>query len=67
MIPLTSNTERAYPGEVVVEVASRLSKVMSDQTMAADKSRLQGRVGLLTHTDMRKLESAVCVHLGLPR
>ena len=67
VVPLTSNTERVYPGEVVVEVAGRLSKVMSDQIMAADKSRLQGRVGLLTRTDMRKLESAVCVHLGLPR
>ena len=67
VIPLTSNTERVYPGEVVVEVAGRLSKVMSDQIMAADKSRLQGRAGLLTRTDMRKLESALCLHLGLPR
>lgn len=66
VIPLTSNTERVYPGETVVEVDGVASKVMSDQIMAADKSRLKGPLGRLKRADMLKVESALCLHLGLP-
>lgn len=36
VVPLTSNTERLYPGEAVVTVGGRRSKAMADQIMAAD-------------------------------
>lgn len=38
VIPLTSNTERLYPGEALVMIYGSPSKVMSDQIMAADKN-----------------------------
>jgi mRNA interferase MazF len=67
VVPLTSNTERVYPGEAVVEVDGVASKVMSDQIMAADKARLKGPLGRLKRADMLKVESALSLHLGLPR
>ena len=67
VVPMTSNTEPVYPGETLVELAGAQSKLMSDQIMTADKSRLKTMIGRLTRTDMRKVESALSLHLGLPR
>ncbi|NLC36250.1 MAG: type II toxin-antitoxin system PemK/MazF family toxin [Alcaligenaceae bacterium] len=67
VMPITSNTERQYPGEAVVQVAGRSSKAMADQIMAADKSRLTTRLGTLSPADMRSVEDAIKVHLSLPR
>lgn len=67
VVPLTSNVDRLYPGEASVTVAGKKAKAMADQIMAADKSRLKSRIGALSKTDMRAVEDAVSVHLGLPR
>jgi mRNA interferase MazF len=67
VVPLSSNTDRLYPGEALVSVADRKSKAMSDQIMAADKSRLKSPLGRLSREDMLALEDAIKVHLGLPR
>lgn len=67
VVPLTSNTGRQYPGEAIVTVAGQSSKAMADQIMAADKSRLKSRIGVLSKTDMLAVEDAIKVHLALPR
>ncbi|WP_432745401.1 type II toxin-antitoxin system PemK/MazF family toxin [Methylobacter sp. G7] len=42
VIPITSNTDRQYPGEALVIFAyKKQGKAMADQIMAADKSRLR--------------------------
>lgn len=65
VVPLTSNTERQYPGEAVVTVGGQRSKAMADQIMAADKSRLKGRLGMLSKADLLAVEDAIKVHLAL--
>jgi mRNA interferase MazF len=67
VVPVTSNTERLYPGEAIVTVGGQRSKVMVDQIMAADKSRLKSRLGMLSKPDILAVEDAIKVHLGLPR
>lgn len=67
VVPLTSNTGRAYPGEAVVNVAGQASKAMADQIMAADKARLKSQMGSLDKADVLAVEDAIKVHLGLPR
>ncbi|MDR3568835.1 MAG: type II toxin-antitoxin system PemK/MazF family toxin [Syntrophobacteraceae bacterium] len=67
VMPLTSNVDRLYPGEASVTVAGKQGKAMVDQIMAADKSRLKSRIGALSKADMRAVEDAISVHLGLPR
>lgn len=67
VIPLTSNTARQYPGEALVTVTDQTSKAMTDQIMAADKSRLKSRLGVLSKTDMQAIEDALKEHFGLPR
>lgn len=41
VIPLTSNTDRQYPGEAIVSIDGKDSKAMADQIMAADKARMK--------------------------
>jgi len=67
VIPLTSSTQRQYPGEALVSVGGQRSKAMADQIMAADKSRLKGQFATVSRTDMLAIEEAIQVHLGLPR
>ena len=66
VIPLTSNTERLYPGEALVMVGSQQSKAMADQIMAADKQRLKSRLGAVSKADMQAVEDAIKLHLALP-
>ncbi len=67
VVPVTSNTERQYPGEAIVSVNGQSSKAMADQIMAADKSRLKSQLGTLSKADMLAVEDAIKVHLALPR
>lgn len=67
VIPLTSNTDRQYPGEALVSVDGQSSKAMADQIMAADKARLKSQLGVLGKADMLAVEDAMRVHLGLAK
>ena len=57
----------SYPGEALVQVDGQPTKAMADQIMAADKARLKSRQGGLSKPDMRALEDAILIHLGMPR
>jgi len=65
VVPLTSSVERVYPSEAVVMMNDRPSKAMADQLTTVSKQRLMDRTGMLSHDDMRKVEHAVKVQLGL--
>ena len=66
VVPLTSSTDRIYPSEAVVQIGKQSSKAMADQIMAADKSRLKSRLGVLSRADLEAVEEAIKVHLALP-
>jgi mRNA interferase MazF len=65
VVPLSSNTGRQYPGETLVVAAGQSSKAMADQIMAADKARLTGQLGTLNKVDMKAVEDAMRLHLGM--
>lgn len=65
VVPLTSNTGRQYPGEALVTANGQPSKAMTDQIMAADKSRLRQRLCVLSPSDLYAVEDALKVHLAL--
>lgn len=67
VVPMTSKAERQYPGEAIVTVGDQKNKAMTDQIMAADKSRLKNLIGTLSKLDMKAVEDAILVHFGMPR
>jgi mRNA interferase MazF len=65
VIPFTSNTSRIYPGNALVNVNGKPGKLMADQIMTADKSRLKNYIGVLNSGDMAKVAETVRIHLEL--
>ena len=65
VVPFTSNISRVYPCNVLVDVGETTSKLMADQIMTADKSRIKKYISVLSSDDMVKVENTVRIHLGL--
>jgi len=65
VVPLTTKVGRVYPSEALVMLDDRHNKAMADQLTTVSKLRLINRAGKLTNADMRKVEHAVKVQLGL--
>lgn len=66
VVPLTSSTARVYPSEALVTVRRRRSKAAADQLATVAKPRLAGRLGRLSAADLRAVEDAIRLQLGLP-
>ncbi len=66
VVPMTTNTARVFPWEALVSVAETPSKAMADQVRTVAKPRLGNRMGSLNVTDMRAVEAALRLQLGLP-
>ncbi len=66
VVPLTSNVSRLYPCEAYVTVEGKQNKAMADQIATVSKRRLKSRIATLSLEDLRAVERAIQVQLGLP-
>jgi len=67
VVPLTSQTEKLYPGEAMVTLNGEQSKAKADQIATASKQRLRNKLGSLSLADLAAVEKAVLVQLGIRR
>jgi mRNA interferase MazF len=67
VVPLSSQTSKLYPGEARVQVDGRESKAMADQIMTASEERLRNSMGALSSYDLKAVEDAILVQLGIRR
>ena len=65
VVPLTSKTDRLYPSEALVVVDGLESKAMADQLTTVSKTRLFRRAGILSQTDVNKIEGAIKTQLDM--
>lgn len=65
VIPLTSKTDKLYPCEAYVTFNGEMRKAMADQIATASKDRLIKRMGRINEDDIRNVERAIAVQLGL--
>lgn len=65
VIPLASKIGRLYPSEASVRVKGKENKALADQLTTASKSRLLNLVGRLSSSDVKKVEHAIKLQLGL--
>jgi mRNA interferase MazF len=65
VVPLTTKTDRLYPSEALVAFEGKECKAMADQLATVSKMRLFNRTGILSEEDMRKVEEAVKIQLGI--
>lgn len=67
VVPITSNTERLYPGEALVSPNAEKRKAMADQLTTVSKQRLSGNIGTLSKEDVGRVEVTVLLQLGIDR
>lgn len=65
VVPISSRTDRLYPGEALVEVRGEKRKAITSQLATASKLRFGGRLGSIDANDMARVEAAVALQLGL--
>ncbi|MFV1950853.1 MAG: type II toxin-antitoxin system PemK/MazF family toxin [Nitrospinota bacterium] len=65
VVPLTSKIDRLYPSEAYVMLNKKQCKAMADQLTTVSKLRLMNLEGRLSISDMRNVEQALRVQLGL--
>ena len=65
VVPVTSNTDRLYVFESLIDIKGARGKVMADQIMTADKQRLKKRIGRVTPAEMLGIERAIRIQLGI--
>ena len=63
--PITGKIDRLYPSEAYVTLNGKQCKAMADQLTTVSKLRLMNLEGRLSISDMRKVEQAVRVQLGI--
>jgi mRNA interferase MazF len=68
IIPITSNTNKVYPFEVILEMKesglSKRSKAQCHQIRTISKLRITGRrEGIITQKIMLRIEAAIKLHL----
>jgi mRNA interferase MazF len=65
VVPITSKTNRLYPGEAYIELRGEKRKAIASQLATASKLRIGARLGVLGAEDMVRVEAAIAVQLGL--
>ena len=65
VIPLTSQVAKLYPSEAWVTFAGKKGKAMADQLTTVSKLRLVNYGGELDSAEMRQVEQAIRIQLGL--
>ncbi len=65
VIPITSNMDSLYPSEALITLKGKTNKAMADQLTTVSKLRLISRMGKLPDQEIRKIEHAIKVQLGL--
>lgn len=69
IVPVTSNVDRVYPFQVLLEAGStglrRDSKAQAEQVRSVSVERIGERVGLLTPDLIGALDEALRLHLAL--
>lgn len=65
VVPLTSKTDDLYPSEAYVTFRGRQSKAAADQIATVAKERLSNKAGTVATREMRHIERAISIQLGL--
>lgn len=65
VVPITSNVARVYSCEAPIDLNGEPRKAMADQIATVSKQRLKYRLAALSVADLRAVERAIRLQLGL--
>jgi len=65
VVPITTNTDKCYPGEAYVDIAGNQNKAMANQLTTIAKARLKSKIGTLSSHGMTLVMQSIVVQLAL--
>jgi mRNA interferase MazF len=65
VVPLTTQVDRVYAGETLVQLNGQTRKAMADQLTTVSKLRFKKVIGTLSPADMDRVERAILIQLGI--
>jgi mRNA interferase MazF len=65
VVPITSNVARVHACEAPIDLNGEPRKAMADQIATVSKQRLKSRLATLALDDIRAVERAICLQLGI--
>lgn len=65
VVPITSRVGRVYPCEAIVSLNGEPRKAMADQIATVSKLRVGPRLGVLSESDMLRVEGAIRIQLAI--
>lgn len=65
VVPITSKVDKLYPSEAYIVVNGERRKAIADQLTTASKERLGQRIGMARAEDIKAVERAIEIQLGL--
>ena len=65
VVPITSNTNRLYPGESQVEITKKPGKAATNQIATVSIKRFSKKICVLTTIEQAELNEALKIQLGL--
>lgn len=65
VVPLTSRTDKVYPGEALITFDGQTSKAMCDQLTTVSERRFINLAGYIDEPDMDAIEDAIKTQLDL--
>ncbi len=67
VVPLTTNTDKLYPGEALVTVKKKKGKAMANQLATSSIKRFRKKYTQLSTSDMSTVERILKFQLGLDK
>ncbi len=65
IVPLTSNVGKVYPCEALISLNDSQRKAMADQITTCAKERMKNKISVISSDDIKSIEKAVKIQLGL--
>src|ERR1039457_4473474 len=65
VVPISSQVTRVYPCDAPIDLNGEPRKAMADQIATVSKRRLKSKLATLSLDDVRAVERAICVPIGL--
>jgi mRNA interferase MazF len=65
VVPLTSKTQKLYPGEALITLNDAPHKALADQIATVSKTRFLNLLGTISLNDMKAIERAIKTQLAL--
>ena len=65
VVPMSTQTSKLYPSEVMVQLAGKQGKVMADQLTTVSELRFLNKAGAVTGEELVEIEQVIKLQLDL--